>query len=170
MHELAEDETFAIGKGEAITNFLKHVKEPVRNYLYEHAPKPDWWREPEDLFEAAHNYELNENAARSKPRSSHADRKEVNNLQARAPIKKWNTYQRGASHSRGRGRYRGRGRGARGPGRGYSYPHVFAPLPHPPPQYNAVYPQPVQAPVSVPAPPPAQHYYSQPPPYYQRFQ
>ena len=41
IHELADDETFAIGKGEAITKFLKHVKEPFRNYLYEHAPKPE---------------------------------------------------------------------------------------------------------------------------------
>ncbi len=113
IHELADDETFAIGKGEAITNFLKHVKEPVRNYLYEHAPKPDWWREPEELFEAAHHYELNENAARPlKARTSYADKKEVNNLQVQGGTKKrWNTYHRTATASRGRAGSRVRGRG-----------------------------------------------------------
>ena len=47
MHELSDDDTFAIGKGEAITDFLKYVREPI--YLYEHAPKPDWWRETEPV-------------------------------------------------------------------------------------------------------------------------
>lgn len=76
MDELADDETLAIGKGEAITTFFKHATEPVRSCTYEHVPEPDWWRQPEALFKAAHHYEVNKNAARPlKTWAVHAERK-----------------------------------------------------------------------------------------------
>lgn len=37
LHELAVDESCAIGKGDAITNFLKYAKGLLKSYVYAYA-------------------------------------------------------------------------------------------------------------------------------------